>query len=461
MINILQPGEHRIILGDSLKDDAEQTHTHVGIKYNWTPQTGFHGASGTLKADGENVWLKQQKGNEHYDYSGWQPEQPDAEQLALFWDSEKSAFILEKVQASYEVNIDSGTNVTSDTIKRHARLEKPTQQESGDDNNDDQKADPKNPFDFRHFLSQAKLASGTNNAGGKTPVPGARTPMNGVSSPLLGAARFRSPQLGPAQITNDVPSQKSGLQGRGAQKAKKPVSRPAVSRRPLTSDRPKPPSQTQASQALSSEKVIDSDSSDDEQPAQPSSKPLKTHHRNTSNISISVTEHNDDNGLLIVGGDSPPRSVPKSGYKIDKSAFRSTQGTPKLGSSTVRTSHASEDVDMPDVDDIELERILEADNNDDVEEIELEPEKTPEPVRPSLKELKAARRRQSASAKKQKVKEPTPPPAMKQQDSIDEDEIARELERELAEDADNDDGGVGLGISEQAANEESDVSEEE
>lgn len=454
MINLFQQGEHKIVLGDSLRDDNEQTHSHISIKYNWTPNSGFDTASGTIAAQDSDISIIQKDGTNDFGYSGWRSEHPDREQLALFWDTEKSAFVLEKVQASYEVNIESGTNITSDTIKRHARLEKPAHEQAGDNANAPLKADASNPFDFRHFLEEAKQTAASNGSG-KTPVPGARTPLNGTSSPSLGAHRFRSPQLEATQITDGIPSRKTGGSGRRTQKASKPPSRtkPAVTAKPKAS-----------SQALSSEKVIDSDSSDEDNHVQDSSKPPKGHHRNTSNISISVTEHNDDNnndGLQIVG-ESPPRSVPKKGYKIDRNAFRSTQGTPKLGSSSARPGQTSQDTVMHDADDAsdaELERILEGNDNDDVDDMSLD--KPPEPVRPSLKELKAARRRQSIAAKKQRVKEPTPPPALKQSDSIDEDEIARELEDALEEEFKNNDAGDGLGISQQAGDDESDISEEE
>ena len=48
MVDIHKPGDYRIILGDSLKDGHDSL-SHIAVKYNWIPKTGFDNSSGNGK----------------------------------------------------------------------------------------------------------------------------------------------------------------------------------------------------------------------------------------------------------------------------------------------------------------------------------------------------------------------------------------------------------------------------
>ena len=155
MVDIHQQGDHRIILGDSLKDGSS---SHIGVKYNWIPKEGFNHSLGTVRGTKDDLRMTYDGGSTQYDYNGWISEQPeDAPQLALIYDQEQSAYVLEKLAASLNVNIKSGTNLSSDYISRHAKLSRSQHDLDVNGNNNDSgdlfedgeegSPDPSNPFD--------------------------------------------------------------------------------------------------------------------------------------------------------------------------------------------------------------------------------------------------------------------------------------------------------------------------
>ena len=501
MVDIHQPGDHKIVLGDSVKDEADVSLSHFGVKYNWIPKSGFENSDGTIKNLGGKWSLNYDDGESQYDYSGWLAAQQDSSpQLALFYDAEKSAFVLEKVAASLEMNMRSGTNLTSDQVKRHAKLERSQKAQDLETNaasadltaqGDEGPADKKNPFDFRHFLEEAKEAAekaSHHGAGGRTPLPGGRTPLSGVASPLLGAGHHpfqqaNTPSFGPLEIVDATGKEMNEFPDRRRQKAVKPSkSKAGATRKPQTTTKARTAQRSEQPKSLSKEVVVDSDSSDDasadmsDRPSPVAApavrRPTKTHQRNISNTSIPSIVH-DNNGLETEDNTSTAR--PKSGYKINRDAFRSGTNTPMLGQSTDRPESRqwNADIHMPDADEEEDEDMKyfqdddeeEVDNNADVDDLVLDeglPARSPSP--PPIQAPKPMKRRQSSILKQRRPRSPSPP--RPQHDDLEDDDIAKELEAELEKMQgvdEEDEGGVGLGIGMGGGgdDEEEDISEEE
>ncbi|KAK5937338.1 hypothetical protein PMZ80_010344 [Knufia obscura] len=521
MVDIHQPGEHRIILGDSLKDGANSS-SRMSIKYNWTPKEGLNNSSGTIKGTKDDLTLSYQHNESKYDYEGWLSEQPeDTPQLALFYDKEQSAYVLEKLTASLNVNIKSGTGLSSDYIKRHAQLPK-SQSESEangnrNDSNDlfddgeDETPDPSNPFDYRNFLDEAKEAAEKQSS--RTPLPGGRTPMSGLSSPLPAGGHLSSntPSFGPIEIksgSKNMPPETTDRRRRKAANATTTSTKPTSSRKAQTTTRPKPTTKTKQPQALLQEMILDSDpdSSDDasadmsDRPSPASAKKpteTKTHHRNISAQSPRIIVDNDasDDCDLEIDTGSPPPETRKRNYKIDPSAFRSGTGTPQLGRTAQRSgydqrpvsrgSNVDVDVEMRDADEDDADKYKylesddeEPDHNGDVDELILDDgdgdgDTKPRSPTPPPVQAPKPKRRQSSALKSRRPKAPSPPPLQASNSMEDDDgglaaELEAALEREQAEQEmrmREEEGGVGLGIGVGGGgggqDEEEDISEEE
>lgn len=386
MVDIHQPGDYPILLGDSLKDDASPSSSHISLRYNWIPRSGLENNKGKIKVTPDGVSLAYDRNGEALKYTGWIAERSDADQnpqLALFYDSSKSAFVVERLAATLDFNLHSGTNITPDHINRHSQIVKPggtstdpnSQNPNGDrsDNDSDESPDKSNPFDYRHFLTEAKeAAEKASLAGNRTPLPGGHTPMSGLSSPMGGSHLLQSstPQFGPVEIIDathieDGPEWgdrrhhfKSATKNKTVRKTKAATTTRA---KPKTSATSKQQSQPKP---LSSERVqsSDSDSDSDTQPAPPVPTPKPKQTKKTPpkkktqppprSPAIIVDNENDSDsgGLEIQSGSPPPSTLRKRGYKIDADAFRSQSGTPAITRPVSSQSNADMDVDMPDAD---------------------------------------------------------------------------------------------------------------
>lgn len=377
MVDIHQPGDYPILLGDSLKDDALAASSHVSLRYNWIPRSGLTGNTGKIKTVPDGISLAYDRNGEALKYTGWVAERSDADQnpqLALFYDSSRSAFVVERLAATLDLNLHSGTNITPDHINRHSQIVKPgatSQNANGDNEDEDESPDESNPFDYRHFLTEAKeTAEKATLAGNKTPLPGGHTPMSGLSSPMGGAHLLQSdtPQFGPVEIIDashieDGPEWgdrrhhfKSATKNKNARKTK--AATMAMARaKPKASSTTKSTSQ---SKPLSSERVqsSDSDSDSDAEPA-PVAPPKPKQIKKTPPKKITqpparspaiVVDNDSDSGGLEIQSGSPPPSLRKRGYKIDADAFRSQSGTPAITRPVSSQSNADMDVDMPDAD---------------------------------------------------------------------------------------------------------------
>lgn len=378
MVDIHQPGDYPILLGDSLKDDAPAASSHISLRYNWVPRSGLTGNTGKIKTTSDGVSLAYDRNGEALKYTGWVAERLDADQnpqLALFYDSSKSAFVVERLAATLDLNLNSGTNITPDHINRHSQIVKPgaaSQNANGDSFNEDEDESPdeSNPFDYRHFLTEAKeAAEKATLAGNRTPLPGGHTPMSGLSSPMGGAHLLQSdtPQFGPVEIIDashieDGPEWgdrrhhfKNATKNKNARKTKAAATtaraKPKVSSSTKSTSQPMP---------LSNERVqsSDSDSDSDDPPApvappkpkQTKKTPPKKKTQPPARSPAIIVENDSDSGGLEIQSGSPPPSLRKRGYKIDADAFRSQTGTPAITRPVSSQSNADMDVDMPDAD---------------------------------------------------------------------------------------------------------------
>ena len=442
-VDIHQAGEHQIILGDSLKDEANGNNALLDIKYNWLPKPGFEKKTGIISENNGRVDLKLGSKDDEYSYSGWQSDPSDQPQLVLIYDSERSVYVLEKLTASLNVNIKSASKVPADQIKRYAPLKRPnsTGQDNADasdgdlfDDQQDSSPDPSHPFDYRNFTSEAKQQAEkqAQGAGISTPLAGSRTPMSGLSSPMPRQSHLDTPPLAPIEIVTASDRKLEDY----------PRRRP-VAQRPKTQRRPQTKASSGKTKALSQEVIIDSSDSDSDPPALPVKG--KGHNRNVSNISESKSPQIRINDADIDSDSNS--SVPQSSRKVE--------------------DHIPEaDVDA-DVDMAGYAEFLEDDDEDDsggknadVADLDLEFEDVARS--PSPPPIIAPKPKRKGSMKRRRPRSPSPPRGNDDYDDGD-GGLAAELEAALEQEAQSDDNaGVGLGIAVAGRqDEESDISEEE
>lgn len=344
-VNVHEPGDYPIILGDSLKDTNRSQSKYTQVRYNWEPKNGFHRQEGSLKQNEGDLRLTYQDKDDSspiYTYNGFvsqsinSKEDSSVSRLVLVFDESRSAFVLERITTSIDMNVTSAPNQTKDDIRRHRQLRRTTSEEDvngssrGKDahNKDDDVADPDNPYDFRHFLAEAKEnAEKGTQAGNRTPIPGGGTPISRVASPSLAAGKFAStstfrPTPTSAPIQKRRPAE-NGFKPSTSSTAKKPIP-------------PKRKDATTVKQPLSKERVSDSDDETSDtatvdRPAQ------KGHTRNAASTSsyaqspkIVVEDADDADDIddeLEVEMDVPPPTR-KSRGGIDPKVFGSRPMTP-------------------------------------------------------------------------------------------------------------------------------------
>lgn len=501
MVDVHKPGDFPVLLGDSLKDDVEPSSAHVGMKYNWTPKNSFEDCKGKLNRSANGYGLSYKQGDSHHEYVGWLSEESDQNsQLALFYDPSRSAFVLERLAASFDFNLKFSSDLSADQIRRYARIERPKngldanvdhgERDELFDDPDEEAPDDSNPFDYRHYLAEAKEIA--DKASHNT--VGGRTPMSGLSSPMPGTTNhFRSttPQFAPTEIRSskrkmDEPPQ-SRRKAAAAAKSKTAKNAQPSTFKPKTSVPPRQP------KPLSSEIVIDSDDDSDNTSApSPALDPLppksKTTNLQPHTLSSPLTTVNE-NTLEIDERSPRPDSTRRA--KIDLPNVFHSHTEPPTSSAAPR----NEDIEIPDADEDENSKYLlpassdEESQDGDVEDLVLdEPEPEPEP----LPAPRAKRRQSSTTSRRYSKPLVQDSQALVVDDEEEEDDggLAAELEAALEREAqmhagsagsagsgggastganvgasagaganvdDDDEGGVGLGID----IEESDISEEE
>ncbi|KAH0839086.1 hypothetical protein AYO21_04681 [Fonsecaea monophora] len=521
LVDPRQSGDYPIILGDSLKTDAKAQDMFLNIRYNWQPKSGFETRESRLRKAGERYHLDVSDGDSaEYQYVGKSPaEQSGAPEdqsrsLALVFDRAKSAFVLEAISASLDMNLKVAPGMSSTDVRALPQLsgqpQTSTKQSAAKappaSPSDDETPDPSNPYDFRNFLAEARetFEKSSNVPGNRTPIPGSRTPLSGTSTPALPGNRFlpTTPQSRPTSVP--AASKVSQQRKKKPEDVSRGAGRAPAAKASTKRDVPK------STQPLSKARVSDSDE-DNEAASKPTNaaatrpnqpKTGKGHARNVSG-NIGSSPHiiiNDDDGDLEIDMGSPP---PDNGRfrrgRVDPEMFRSHTATPIGGlSSNVGRSSSRPDPKRPveepargrpgrdrdrdrDVTMKDVEAASSADEDEDVEEFELGSPREKSVAVPNRGDVSMAQDGDSHDSdeddgggsrghrphqQQPQIDQapPTPPEPIVSHDDDDEDLLEAALEAALEEEDENEDRGIGLGIG--MANgtiqdDESEVSEEE
>ncbi|KAK5221276.1 hypothetical protein LTR99_006901 [Exophiala xenobiotica] len=538
LVDPRRPGEYPIILGDSLKG-RESSSGFVNIHYNWQPKSGFKARDSKLAGSGDKYQLVVQGEDSDdggYQYDGTLESQESgkddekASSLALIFDKSKSAFVLESISSSLDMNLKSGPGQSSRDARDLPQLpttSRPSRLAARADivgatspSADNENPDPSNPYDFRHFLAEARenIEKSAAQPGNRTPIPGGMTPLSGISTPVPSAStRFKAmtPQFRPT--TSKPPPQKGG-KSPDPPRAARGSSGPSSKTGPTKRDTAKQPSSSSA-QPLSKARITDCDDEDDDDDEEASStidvsrtvssrpststnttKPTTSkftnppasasasarrghHHARTISANIGSSPHiiiNDDDGDLQIDMGSPPPEDRARRARVDPEMFRSHTGTPVGGLSTNhnrgplsrvpadtendrnrnRNHHRDRDVTMKDI-----EAGATDDEDGDVEEFELgSPRDKALGVRASG-DVSMMEDNEEEEAHRQTAPTSTShAPVLSNKDNNhddDEDLLEAALEAALEEEDEQAGHGVGLGIGMSAQDDESEVSEEE
>ncbi|OQV05300.1 hypothetical protein CLAIMM_10066 [Cladophialophora immunda] len=527
LVDPRQSGDYPIILGDSLKADAKAQDLFLNIRYNWQPKSGFDARESRLKKADDRYHLDVSSGDSaEYQYVGRSHSEPSgasgdrSRSLALVFDRTKSAFVLEAISASLDMNLKAAPGMSPKDARELPQLpghppsstKPPAANGNPVPSSDDETPDPDNPYDFRHFLAEARetLEKSTTVPGNRTPAPGSRTPLSGTSTPVPPGNRFlpTTPQSRPTS----VPAASKATQQR--KKKAEDLSR-GPSRAPATKVSTKR-DVAKSTQPLSKARISDSDEDDESvdatraapskpagaamsRPKQP--KAGKGHTRNVSD-NIGSSPHiiiNDDDGDLEIDMGSPP---PDNGRfrrgRVDPEMFRSHTATPIGGLSSnigrsssrpvsklpgeeparggpSRDRDRDQDVTMKDI-----EAASSPDEDEDVEEFELGSPREKSLSVPTRGDVSReqddeseddgggsqGRGRRPPHQQQPQIDQapPTPPEPIPSHDDDDEDDLEAALEAALEEEDENENRGIGLGIGMSSANipdDESEVSEEE
>ncbi|RMD39976.1 hypothetical protein DV735_g5158, partial [Chaetothyriales sp. CBS 134920] len=439
--------EYPILLGDSLRNNSDAARDQlVNLRYNWQPSTGLRDMPGTLKKT--SVGYSLALGNDASDTSTYyykghvRPEAGDTGSYALVFNKQKSAFLLEKVTKSIDMNVEEGPSIRYEAAKDLRQLPKPSKYvkpiANGDTNctTDNEEPDHSNPFDFRHFLAQAKETAEKPGlpTGNNTPRVGGGTPVPGFPSPLAGPSRFGST----TPLMKPVPST-SGPQKKRRVDEKKAKASPPLRQRPAKKAESKAKDRISDSddETIVAAKLADWDGASNVSPS--------------DNLSQSQHIVVNDGGLEIDIGSPPREDRERKRGRLDLSAFR---GPMDQAISRSRNRAPREQSERKNTD-------SEQEEDADIEELELGSPRSPQIS--------------TSGSRSAPVFEPVPPTSYPKPDHAptptdqpvddDYDDLAAEFEAaldEADEDANASHTPYGLGISGAPAdNEESEVSEEE
>ncbi|RMZ78741.1 hypothetical protein DV737_g3763, partial [Chaetothyriales sp. CBS 132003] len=379
-----RPHEYPVLLGDSLRNNSDARDQLLNLRYNWQPNTGLRHVPGTLKKT--SVGYSLALGNDAsgdtdtstYYYKGHtRPEAGDTGSYALVFNKQKSAFLLEKVAKSIDMNVEEGPSMRYEAAKDLRQLPKPSKYvkpvANGDINGatDSEDADHSNPFDFRHFLAEAKEAAEKSGlpTGSNTPLAGARTPAGGFPSPVPGPARFGSntPHVKPAPSSSSL-QKKRKVEGEKSEKASSPLRPRPAKKAESTAKKAESTAkkaESKAKDGLSKERISDSDDeySDTIVAATPVSAD-KGHGRNLSSSNLGRSPHIvlNDGGLEIDMGSPPREDRGRKRGRLDLGAFRGPTDHSTVSRSKNR---APKEQPMPKTTDSEQEE------DADIEELEL------------------------------------------------------------------------------------------
>ena len=176
MIDPSKSAEYPVLLGQGFAaNKSAQNNRLLSIRYNWKPKTSPQRQiiiEHDSPRDSYNLIVPEGDA-ENSTYEGSTTpvtKQPSATCLSLTFDERQSAFILESIHESFNFNLKSapaksdieqlpqietnGTSISSKELNEHNEPPQPT---------GDSAPDAQNPYDFRHFLPEAK--DGKNHGG--------------------------------------------------------------------------------------------------------------------------------------------------------------------------------------------------------------------------------------------------------------------------------------------------------
>lgn len=456
-----QPAEYPVLLGDAFKDGRHKFPASLSARFNWKAQKSSSIARmhlETSKSTSESTYNLTIEDHLHkdkpYKYAGHVPDSSTTgrsaegkdgpeQSLALVWDPARSAFLLEPISASLEFNLVSAPGQSQREIEARKKLPTSRSKDSEAEvkrptgptklsSESDSDPDESNPYDFRHFLAEAreKAANEDSHARSKTPIPGSRTPVPGSRTPIPGSRTpipgGRTPLLGvpsPAPAANKSTPQFHATSGQSTKKRK--VDRSSHAAKVQSTARKQPSSDPKRDQPLSPELIMNSDEEADPSVVEPLS--VSNHRKQLSALNSPPASNNNrpssphlivsdaDAELEIDLGSPPPpsRYTQRKRPNVNPDAFHHRP--------QVNTPRIEEDVEMTDA---------------DVEELEL------------------------GSPRSRAMSVSTHAGRIERSDEVEDDDdgLAAELEAALEEEEETE--GIGLGIT-SGGGDESEISEEE
>lgn len=444
LIDPSRQAEYPILLGKTFPGNGTAAGNQLlNVRYNWKskqiPQRQV--ITENRLSPGSYRLVVREDTSEPYKYSGGtDPNTTSLESttLALVFNKEKSAFMLESISNCLNFNLTYAT--TKPNIDQLPQLEITKSQDDESADSEEDAADAENPYDYRHFIAEAKADAET----------GAATPKShptGTADPKPGAPRT----LATNKTCTPHQSPFVGASIRKKTEAKSTSHVPPKSTKPVAPNVPKTKARTNAASARgkTGQKPAEQINLErEEQDKAPSahSKPRRPREASSSQTytpspHIIVDEASD---LTIDMGSPPLKAKPK--HKINPDAFAShsrAQSRANSTSNSPQSNVAHGDGERDAEGDLEMD---EADGNDDIEDLAL----------PSPRETRTTSNAMGRIMQDRVV-----------EDDDEDDGLAAELEAVFDQEDDRDARAVGLGISgsqhhgQMQNEEESEVSEEE
>jgi RNA polymerase II transcription elongation factor len=452
LIDPSRQAEYPILLGKTFTANrtvnADQL---LNIRYNWKskqiPKRQI--ITQTRASSGAYQLVVREDHSEPYKYDGSvdpRATYPDSAHLALIFDKQKSAFVLESISRSLNFNLTSAN--TKPNIEQLPQLEtansiaKDASQSEGQhklrESDDEDAPDAHNPYDYRHFLAEVKMET---EGGSSAP----NAPSNGKASPAPGVPRTltTSKSANPLQSPFMGPSKRRKVEQKPASRGPPRTSNPAASNAPTLESRTSAGTSKSRREHKPADKIAPSDEEQDNQPSA-RTKPKQARvppnsQACTPSPQIIVDEASD----LTIDMGSPPRKA-KLKHKINPGAFSShSRGQSRAGSASISPQRKDVNSDGDTESDVGMGDSY---PNDDVEDLTLPP----------------PRATRTASILVNRITQDH-----MGEDDEEDDGLAAELEAAFEQEDDRDSGTVGLGISDVQGQrpmqdeEESEVSEEE
>lgn len=452
LLDPARQAEYPIILGKTLANRTIPAKHLMNVRYNWkSKQIPQRQVITENRASSNSYKLVVREGtSEPYKYNGTidsKTTDPDSAYLALVFDKEKAAFVLESISESLNFNLTSAT--TKPNIDQLPQLEtfkksnkNPSRHEDSRElrDNDEDAADPKNPYDYRHFLAEA-----TNDAEAGNSTPKAFTP--GRASPIPTAPKLltASKSATPLESTLTGPAKRRKMDQKAASHSTPRTSHPTANVLKEKS-RTNPPAIKGRPVHKLTEHISLSEEEEEEEKVQGihgkqnHSRDTSSSHTYAQSPHIIVDEASD---LTIDMGSPPPKAKMK--HRINPDAFAS-HSRPHSRANTASVSPKGKDIRDSDRDNEGDAEINDGDDDDDVEDLAL----------PSPREARKVSNALSRITQDRAT-----------EDDDEDDGLAAELEAVFDQEDDGDTQTVGLGISASQDQpglqheEESEVSEEE